>query len=348
MGKKAALLAIEKLNNGEIDVPFEVSGRDRLCVEAERLRQKLLAQKIELADRDNEINERIAEVAHDLKTPIATISGYAECIQDGVHDRDYPSLIIEKANEMNEQVLSIVESARAGKTEGRKICVETDAFFTRAIKEAVGESREKKVTVAFRRLRKVHVYIDAQKIYRVIQNIINNAVKYGREEVTVRVKGSVRGDKYVLSIKDDGTGINKSDVKYVFNKFYRGDKSRGGKGNGLGLFICKEFIEEHGGEIKVKSNGKKGTEILFSLPIISLKKIPSIEKFESKSKGRKMLTFLFFGWIYSGIFRFMRYSEKKCVATLVAGIFALLPFSPMWLIDLVSEAVYSKTVFLAD
>lgn len=355
MGKKnvekAVDASIKKLLDGELDIPltYGLKVKSARLDELETLRKKMLAEKIEKENAETETDEKIASVAHDLKTPIATISGYAECIQDGIDDKDYPSLIIQKAKSMNEQVLSIVDGVRSKKSSGKKRCVDTDALFERIFEEVSGLAKSKNIKVVVKKVPKTYVYVDIPKIFRVVENIFSNAVKYTPENGKIVVKCKVWADKFVVKIKDDGQGIKKADRERIFEKFYMSDKSRGGKGSGLGLYICKEFLADHGGDIYAKSDGKKGAEIIFTLPIVRQKeKLPATERFEKHNVITKLILLFFFGWIYCAIYRFERYSERRSASTLIGAFLCLIPFSVLWAVDFISEIFYGRITFLAD
>lgn len=355
MGKKnvekAVDASIKKLLDGELDIPltYGLKVKSARLDELETLRKKMLAEKIEKDNAETETDEKIASVAHDLKTPIATISGYAECIQDGIDDKDYPSLIIEKAKSMNEQVLSIVDGVRSKESSGKKKCVNTDALFERIFEEVSGLAKSKNIKVVVKKVPKTYVYVDIPKIFRVVENIFSNAVKYTPENGKIVVKCKVWADKFVVKIKDDGQGIKKADRERIFEKFYMSDKSRGGKGSGLGLYICKEFLADHGGDIYAKSDGKKGAEIIFTLPIVRQEeKLPATERFEKHNVITKLILLFFFGWIYCAIYRFERYSERRSASTLIGAFLCLIPFSVLWAVDFISEIFYGRITFLAD
>lgn len=349
-GAKAVEACEKKLLAGEIDKPFPCDGRsNKNLVRLEEIRKKMLEDKIRQESKYAEIDERVAGVAHDLKTPIATISGYAECIQDGIDDKDYPKLIIDKAREMNEQVISIVDSVRKAKTDGEKRCVRFDTFLERAVQETSGGAEAKNISVKIKRLPKAYVYIDLRKTARVVENIISNAVKYTPAGGKITVRAKVWAGKYVVEIKDTGVGIKKADQRHIFEKFFMGDKSRGGQGSGLGLFISKEFVEEHGGSIAVKSNGKKGCRVIFDLPIVhSEEKLPATERFERKNLAGKLLIIFFFWWIFCAVYRFVKYAEKKSASTLIAAFLCLIPLPFMWAVDFIGEIFYGRITFLAD
>lgn len=344
---------IDKLAAGRIDVPLE-SGKAKggakfIRGRLEELRLSMLAERISYEERIERFNETIAGVAHDLKTPIATIAGYAECIQDGIDDRDYPALIAEKAAKMNEQVVSLVESVRAGKSEGEKERVEARAFFASAARELKSIADKKKITLRICKIRRACLYIDKKKIARVLQNLVGNAVKATPEGGSIVLKFDIWGNFYYIRVIDKGCGIKKEDEKHVFEKFYMADKARSDGNSGLGLYIAKEFVEEHGGAIKFRTKEGKGTAFSVGLPIVPEKDVkPSTQKFEERNQLFKLCVATLFGFIMPWVFRFVKYGETRCPSTLLAA-FAAIPFFLLfWATDILSELVYNKINYLAD
>jgi signal transduction histidine kinase len=114
------------------------------------------------------------------------------------------------------------------------------------------------------------VKVDMKRIAQVMDNIMQNASRYVGGNGEIRVSAVREGDELIISIKDNGIGIDKEDLPYIFDIFYRGEKSRSRNygGSGLGLAICKSIIEDHGGRIWAESSPGQGTTISFSLPII--------------------------------------------------------------------------------
>lgn len=143
----------------------------------------MLRLKDETADVSKRTNKTIASVAHDMKTPLAIISGYAECLSDGMNDKDYASLIIQKTEQMNEMVIEMVESSNAEIKSNRniksftaqEICSENHRKIA-----SVGASKNIKFKVG--KIPDVQVRVDEAQMERVVQNLVSNAVKYSPEK----------------------------------------------------------------------------------------------------------------------------------------------------------------------
>lgn len=212
----------------------------------------------------------IASVAHDLKTPLAVISGYAESLSDGMDDKDYTSLILQKTEEMNSQVLTLVESSRneIQSIGSIKESVLFGEFFkTEALKyEKLAQS--KKLTFIVKGAPYVTVYANRQQLARVLQNLISNAIKYTPSGGKIVVKAKKVGKEVRVIVRDNGSGISGESLPFIFDKFYMEDKSRTVSGsNGLGLYITKEIIDDLSGVIEVKSKKEKGSRFVVRIPI---------------------------------------------------------------------------------
>jgi len=116
----------------------------------------------------------------------------------------------------------------------------------------------------------VRVRADIKRIAQVVDNILQNAVKYAENDGVIEVMATVDDGYLAISISDNGIGIAKEDLPHIFELFYRGEKSRSRHygGTGLGLAICKNIVEQHGGKIWAESHLGEGTTISFTLPVV--------------------------------------------------------------------------------
>lgn len=354
-GKELVAFNIDRLIKGELEKPIDVDAfmhyNTRQMLRAlERLRVKMLTDKIAYEEQVDSFNDKIAGVAHDMKTPLATIAGYAECIQDGIDDKNYPELIAMRAAAMNEQVIELVNDIRADRMERDRINVEASGFFAGIFKGYEDLVKSKKIKFKVSAAPRVHLYIDKKQITRVCQNIISNAVKYTKEGGKISVRFKTDGKYLIVKIKDNGSGIKKEDQQFVFDKFFMIDKARGSGNSGLGLAIVKEFIEGHGGEVKLKSRENRGTAIIFSLPIVyEAAKLPSTRRFERCSMSVKLPIVAIFVIFFPFFFRLVRFFETFNVITLLSALFLTIPFFLVfWFVDFISILVYGKIIFLAD
>ncbi len=234
-------------------------------------------QEIEkLNTRDDFRKEFLGDVSHELKTPLFTAQGYLlTLLDDSIDDKSIHKKYLERANKSIERLNFIVKDLdMISKLEsGMKLDFEsfnivkliTDVFEMLEIKAG-----KKNIALTFDSVYDfpIMVYGDCERIEQVLINLISNSINYGKNNGTTSVGiNSVSTDKIIISINDNGLGIEKSKVPRLFERFYRVDKSRSREhgGSGLGLAIVKHIIEAHNQEVSVTSKLNKGSSFSFSL-----------------------------------------------------------------------------------
>lgn len=212
-----------------------------------------------------------SDVAHELRTPIATLQSHMEAMIDGIWDAD-----TERLKSCHEEIVRISKMVgdleKLTKYEGENLNLNLEQFdiaelTKRLIQNFEPEYMNKGIEILFHGF-KEEVSADKDKISQVIVNLLSNALKYTPQggKVQVGIKGT--DDLTQLVVKDNGQGIPQEDLPYIFERFYRADKSRNRQtgGSGIGLTITKAIIEAHGGRIEVKSSIETGTEFIVILP----------------------------------------------------------------------------------
>ncbi|GAA0343188.1 hypothetical protein GCM10008967_37030 [Bacillus carboniphilus] len=214
----------------------------------------------------------IASISHDLKTPITSIKGYVEGIQDGVADTPekmerYIQTIHTKANELDHLIeeLFLFSKLDVSAVPFHFEKVDLRTFVQFYIDELKDELERAEVEVQIQDDGgDFYTKADREHLRRVFANVIQNAVNHlDKDEKRISI-GLVRKSEYVMvSIKDNGKGISEDALPYIFDRFYRADQSRQAStgGSGLGLAIVKRIMEEHGGETWAKSRLGEGTTI---------------------------------------------------------------------------------------
>ena len=224
---------------------------------------------------DNMRKEFVADVSHELKTPITSIMGYADTLLEGEYDKEtqnrFLNVIASEAMRMAQLVTDLLTLSRY---DSKKIKKEETEF---DLGDLVKKCQEK---LKFEIEKKGHnmecfvtasvppVQADKYGIERVVLNILSNAIKYTPENGTIKVYvGFVYNDAYIKVI-DNGIGIPEEDLGRIFERFYRVDKARTREmgGTGLGLSIAKEILDQNKGSIDIKSEVGKGTEVVIRLP----------------------------------------------------------------------------------
>ena len=224
---------------------------------------------------DNMRKEFVADVSHELKTPITSIMGYADTLLEGDYDDEtrtkFLSVISTEARRMAKLVTDLLTLSRY---DNKKITSEITSFdlgdlTKKCLEKFKFEIEKKEQSVeCFVTASVPPVYADKYGIERVVLNILSNAIKYTPEHGTIKVYvGFVYNDAYIKII-DNGIGIPEEDLDRIFERFYRVDKARSRElgGTGLGLSIAKEILDQNKGSIDIKSKVGKGTEVVIRIP----------------------------------------------------------------------------------
>ena len=225
---------------------------------------------------DNMRKEFVADVSHELKTPITSIKGYSETLLDGDCDKEtekhFLHVIDDNADRMERLVQDLLTLSKYDNNRATNKPTEFDlGELAKLCKEKfdIEIKRKNQDVNCFVTADVPNVYADKDGIERVILNILSNSIKYtpdgGKIDIYV---GFVHNDAYV-KIKDTGIGIPKEDLERIFERFYRVDKARSRQlgGTGLGLSIAKEIIEKNNGSINIKSKVNEGTEVVIQIPV---------------------------------------------------------------------------------
>lgn len=238
----------------------------------------LLFQDItEAKQLDDMRKEFVANVSHELKTPITTIKTYAETLATGTVDdpetsQSFLETIEKEADRMTALVRDLLQLSHIDfrKTKWEFANYEVTDIINESLEHLKLFYESKNQIIKFRAEEKARIYADKTKIKQVFVNIISNAIKYTPEEGRITITLKKDSGFAVISIVDDGIGIPKQDVGRVFERFYRVDKGRSRQqgGTGLGLSIAQDIVHAHDGEIKAKSQLGKGSEFIIKLPLV--------------------------------------------------------------------------------
>ena len=227
---------------------------------------------------DIRMREVIANITHDLKTPLASIRGCSQGILAGVaqtpgQTRKYVGTIARKANDMAGLVdeLSFFVQIYQKDIEYNFQNVVAADYLSDCVSALSLDLETRNISLVYRceAGRDVQICIDTERMKRVIYNIIGNASKYIHTDIgVVFVRIRQTQAELIVQISDNGVGIAEEELKHIFERFYRTDSSRNSKtgGSGLGLSIAKKIVEDHNGRIWAESEPGGGTKISFSLP----------------------------------------------------------------------------------
>jgi len=226
---------------------------------------------------DNMRKEFIADVSHELKTPLTSIMGYAETLADSEYDPElqekFLKVISSETIRMTKLVndLLILSKYDSEDTKSEKVEFDLGDLVKSCQDNLQIEIDRKELKVeCFVTANVPKIYADKDGIQRVILNILSNSIKYTEENGKIKIYvGFVYNDAYVKII-DNGIGIPTKDLERIFERFYRVDKARTRKmgGTGLGLSIAKEILDKNSGRIDIKSEVGKGTEVVITIPTV--------------------------------------------------------------------------------
>lgn len=262
--------AAKIIADGNFKNRIEVKSGDEVGQLAESFNN--MAESLEKTENNRQ--KFIANISHDLRSPLTSIQGFISAIADGTipieKQSHYLNIVLEETSRLTKLANDMTDLSKA---EAGAVKLELCQFdINDMIRESfnVFETRlsAKKIrTEALFEEKFTMVVADPNMIQRVIHNLLDNAIKFTPEEGEIIVETTVKGDKVYVGVKDSGGGITREEQKKVFERFFKADSSRGlDKGGvGLGLSIVKEFIKAHGEKIEVKSNENFGTEFTFSL-----------------------------------------------------------------------------------
>jgi len=274
MASAAPLMGVENKPIGGVEIFKDISEIKRLIANLEKTNWQLMQMQEELKKADKVKTEFLSTASHELRTPLTTLLGYSELLLtrslDEKTKEEFLAFIHEESIHLARLVNDLLDISRIeakGELEIERNHVQLLEIIQKNIHFFMHSTDTHRFITKFEK-NIPHVWIDPEKISQVIKNLLDNAIKYSKGgDITCCV---YKKDGCVwVSIEDQGIGIPKEDLPYIFDKFYRGSRLDvvNMRGTGLGLSISKHIVEAHGGEIKVESEVGKGTKVVFNIPI---------------------------------------------------------------------------------
>ena len=262
----------KKLSKGNFDVKFDT---DQPIFELSELAETLEYTKDELSKTENLRRELLANVSHDLKTPLTMIKAYAEMVRDVTYKDDTKrtkdlNIIIEETDRLNVLVNDILELSKI-QSGTQKLTIEQfdlEKFVKNIIKryDIMTENKKYKFKVSINK--NIIVSADPKRIEQVMYNLINNAINYTGDDKKIIINALELENTVRIEVKDTGKGIDKEELENIWDKYYKIDKthSREQVGSGVGLSIVKNILINHNCNYGVESIKGNGTTFYFELP----------------------------------------------------------------------------------
>lgn len=225
---------------------------------------------------DNMRKEFVADVSHELKTPITTIKSYTETLLsanvDAESSKNFLSVIDEECDRMARIVRELLQLSNfdAKRVKLKKENIAINEFIEKVYFKIKISAEEKNQEIIINNsVGEEEIFADRDTLEQVLLNLITNAIKYTRAGGTIEIDTAKKGKDMSIRISDNGVGIPEEDLKRIFERFYRVDKARARElgGTGLGLPIAKYIVESHGGKIFIDSKYKEGTTVEILMPI---------------------------------------------------------------------------------
>lgn len=284
---KKILRGVELFGQGELDGKLDESTTYEFSKLAENMNQMatdlkyrlntITRQRNELARLENIRKEFVANVSHELKTPITSIKGYIETLRDGaIDDRENALEFIEIISRQTERLNSIIEDLlclsrieKDNESQDVELSVsKVRPVIVNAVNSVLAIAAKSNVTVNIECSDDLNAKINARLLEQAVINLIDNAVKYSEPGSTVEVSAYQEGGKVTIKVQDHGCGIEKEHLDRLFERFYRVDKARSRKlgGTGLGLAIVKHIAQSHNGFVNVESTPGKGSTFYITVP----------------------------------------------------------------------------------
>ncbi len=223
-------------------------------------------------------NRIMALFAHDIKSPVAMVGGMAKRLMDekvgplNNKQKEYLEIILKESKAVEVLLNNLLEllHIESGRAEKRLEPTDLSAFISDVIEEIRPKAMERSIEIRSSVSKAVFpVYLDRIPMRRVLINLLDNAIKYSKPNSVVSIDVEKKGEWLLIKVRDQGIGIPKEDLPYIFDYFYRGRNSKGKiQGTGIGLSSARAIVEEHGGRIWATSEEGQGTTFFIRLPYV--------------------------------------------------------------------------------
>ena len=231
----------------------------------------------QLRSLDSMRRDFISNLSHELRTPVSVIRANSETLIDSALDdkeqaKIFASAILHNAERLTDMVSSLLDLSRIeyGELKLNFEELDLDSFFNRYIQSIITLSREKNIDIVYKANHKGKINADSQAFERIMNNLIDNAIKYSEKNSQIIISTSNEADEYIkVMVQDNGAGISSEDKDHIFSRFYRTASARAtdNQGSGLGLAIVKHLVNSLNGEVGVQNSESKGSLFWFTVPL---------------------------------------------------------------------------------
>jgi len=260
------------VKGGYVELSFK-----RADKEVQKLTRNLNTAAAEFDSVEQMRKTFVSNASHELRSPLTSMQGFLQAILDGtIDDADkdkYIRIVLRETKRLGALINSMLDLSRleSGKNPVVPSRFEINDVMTTIIERLSASLLKKQIKCTFEPIREhSYVFADKDKIIQVIINLVDNAIKYSPVSSKILVSTHFHANKLCVVVKDNGYGIAKKDLKFIWDRFYMADKARTpnqAKGTGLGLSITKQIIDDHGETIWAESTRGVGTTFIFTLPL---------------------------------------------------------------------------------
>jgi signal transduction histidine kinase len=275
-----------RVGRGDLKARIDDPGEDeigRLGAQMNEMSAKLERARAELQAVDQQRRRLLGDISHELATPLTTIRGYAETLidpglgLDSSERRRFLGDVLAESERMQGLLQDLLELSRleSGSIELQRERIDVVDLFRRSVERL--SSRFDQAGLGLRWVEgsadRAEIYADGRRIEQIADNLLGNALRYATQgtAVHVGVRHAAAPDRegrpcVELTVEDDGSGFSEEDLPHVFERFFRGDRSRATEGSGLGLAIVREIALRHGGDVRAENRSPHGARIVVVLP----------------------------------------------------------------------------------
>jgi signal transduction histidine kinase len=268
---KALTIASERLGKGDFTQRVKIVEKSEIGELASTF--NMMAEDLQ---RDEKLRrDMVADIAHELRSPLTNVRGYLEAIRDGIMQPDEKTIgtIYDETMLLSRLILDLQDLSLAETGQLKLYCQPENLgdLITQAVTAIMAKAAAKKITMTIEMNEELpQAFIDIQRIKQVLLNLLTNALTHTPAGGKIAVSVDKHGSFVAISVTDNGEGIPAEDLPLIFERFHRVDKSRtrATGGSGLGLTIAKYFVEAHNGTITVQSEVGKGSTFTFTVPVV--------------------------------------------------------------------------------